>query len=126
MYDKEFMCKRFPDMIPVESVPSLNMIFGFGFGMFGERNFDKQTNTYVTTVFLFIFFIPIFAFGSFRVGEASEEQSHMLGRVTAQTFQFHGRVPMSRLVKGWNWLVLVAGVSLAIYVWWKTRGLGPR
>jgi hypothetical protein len=110
LFDNEYMRKRFPDLIPIENVPSLKMINGIGFSVLGERDYDQLTNTYITTVFLFVLFIPVFAFGSFRVTEVSH-----------QLYQFYGRVPMSRRVRIWNWIMLTVIASLVILIWWKTR-----
>jgi hypothetical protein len=117
----ESLRTRFPDLIPMDRVPALYMFNGIGYGVLGERDPDPQTGTYVTTVFSFILYIPVFAFGAFRVADASPAESHLLGYFRTQSWRFFGRVPMSRLVKAYNWMVFLAIMSLVSYVFWKTR-----
>jgi hypothetical protein len=121
MFDKEYMCERFPDMQWVESVPSMNTINGCGFMPMGERDRDAQTNTYVTTVWLVIFFMPVSAFGSYRVAEISSGGGiyAVVGSARSSSWRFFGRVPMSTFNRTWNLLVFIAGASLATFVFWK-------
>lgn len=116
--DKEYMCKRFPEMRWVESVPPMNMFNGFGFNLLGARDRDPQTNTFVTTVYLCVLFIPVFAFGSYRVAEISDRTAYLIvGHVSNSSWRFYGRVPMSWFLKSWNLLVFTAVVGFVIFTW---------
>jgi len=116
--DKEYMCKRFPEMRWVETVPPMNMVSGFGFTLLGERGRDPQTNTFVTTVYLCVLFIPVFAFGSYRVAEISGNAAYLVvGHVSYSSWRFYGRVPMSWFLKSWNLLVFAAVTSFVIFTW---------
>jgi tetratricopeptide (TPR) repeat protein len=97
---------RFPDMQPITKVPSLSTVNGIGFTVYGKRDFDAETGTYVKTYVFCLLFIPLFAVRAYRVADA------------VPGWYFLGRVPLSGLAKFWNVLVLtliVGGIGLG---WW--------
>ena len=114
-FDREFLRKRFPDMEPVEQIPSMTMINGIGFMPVGERDRDSMTDTYVTTVFFCFIYLPLFGFGSYRVADASPPETHLLGRFHTESWHFYGRVPMSTFCKIYNVAVLCAIASLFLF-----------
>ncbi|MFT5131444.1 MAG: hypothetical protein ACI8W8_005080, partial [Rhodothermales bacterium] len=88
--------ERFPKMTPVGSVPSLSTINGCGLSLYGGRDHDPITGTYIKThVFVFIF-IPIFALKAFRVADAE-----------TGGWYFIGREPLSGFARGWNKLLFM-------------------
>ncbi len=105
---------RFPDMKPVKSPPILYTINGVGFTVYGNRDHDPMTNTYVITHFFTIFFVPIFAIGAYRVISALEGG-----------WYFHGKVPLSWLTRSWNILMLLAIVSGAGAIWYSNHTSSP-
>jgi uncharacterized Zn finger protein (UPF0148 family) len=86
---------RFPDMQPTDGVPPLWTINGIGFSFYGARDFDEATGSYVKSACLCVFFVPIFVTGSYRVIDGQQGGWHVLGKV-----------PLSSLAKGWNWMML--------------------
>ena len=52
---------KFPELRPVSSPPPLQTINGVGLMVYGSRDYDEGTNTYVVTLFFTFLFIPIFA-----------------------------------------------------------------
>src|SRR5262245_41604869 len=77
---------RFPDLQPGQP-PSLFTFNGIGTMMYGSRDFDEMTGTYVTSACFTVFFVPIFVIGSYRVADAPAEGWlstggwHVLGKV---------------------------------------------
>ena len=99
--------ERFPDMQPVTKVPPLSTVNGIGFTVYGRRDFDADTGTYVKTYVFCILFVPLFAVRAYRVADA------------VPGWYFLGRVPLSGLAKFWNFFVLVliaGGIGLG---WWN-------
>lgn len=101
MSDENYPESKFPDMKPVNSPPSLWTVNGIGLTIYGARDFDQETGTYVKTHFLAVVFVPLLALGAYRVADAP------------QGWYFIGRVPLSMLAKLWN-LTLVLGIAVTI------------
>jgi hypothetical protein len=59
-------------------------INGFGTKLYGKSNVNEVDNSYITTKFFVLFFIPIFPMGSYRVIKGKEEQS---GSFTLREYQ---------------------------------------
>ena len=87
--------ERFPKMRPVNKPPSLYTMNGFGAGVYGNRDADIETGTYVKTYCLCALFIPVIALGAYRVANAE-----------GGGWYFIGKEPLSRFAKAWNWIVL--------------------
>ena len=88
-------------MRPVGSAPSLFTLNGFGLGMYGKRDFDAETGTYIKTRCFCALFIPLFPLDAYRVADAPGRGWYFLGKERASGF-----------VRGWRWcmLALAAGV----------------
>jgi len=85
----------------------LGSLNGFGFGMHGRRDFDRDTHTYIKNHTVTALFIPIFSLGSYRVADAPDGGWYFLGKEKMGSF-----------AKGWNILLstAVAGlIGLACY-----------
>jgi len=99
---------RFPDMRPLKSLPALSTVNGFGCTVYGSRDYDPDTGTYVKTHCLCVLFIPLLMLGAYRVADAP------------QGWYFIGRVPLSLLAKAWNWLVILAILGgIGFFGWYK-------
>ena len=71
--DEEFdLDRKFPFMKPVNSAPSMHTINGIGLTLYGNREFDNETQTYLKSYCFCILFVPIFWFSSYRVADASD------------------------------------------------------
>ncbi len=88
--------EKFPDMKPVRSAPSLITSHGVGTTVYGRRDYDADTNTYVKTHCVCFLFVPLLALGAYRVADAP-----------AGGWYFIGRVPLSTLARAWNYLILL-------------------
>jgi hypothetical protein len=105
---------RFPDMKPINGPPSLFTLNGVGLMVYGERDHDPLTGTYVVTLFFTIVFVPIFAFSAYRVAPAQEGGWYFLGKV-----------PLSRVTRGWNFGVLAAILLSCGGFWWHHHANDP-
>ena len=103
--------ERFPDLQPVNDAPSLFTVNGCGFGVYGKRDYDKETNSYIKTYCLCLIFIPILAISAYRVCDAP-----------TGGWYFLGKVPVSGLANIWNKLlcflifILISG-GIAAHQW---------
>src|ERR1700722_7765111 len=82
--------EKFPDLTPIAGSPNLHSVNGIGFCIYGNRDHDEESATYVKTRCFCVFFVPIVAVDAYRVANASEG------------WFFLGKVPLSRLAFGWN------------------------
>jgi hypothetical protein len=97
-------------MRPIKSPPSLFTMNGFGAAVYGNRDADIETGTYVKTYCLCAVFVPVIALGAYRVADAPEGG-----------WYFIGKEPLSRLAKTWNWaflcilILLGTGIGVSSY-----------
>src|SRR5262245_43915360 len=91
---------RFPDMRPIQKVPSLGLFHGCGLTLYGSRDQDPETGTCVKTHCFCLVGIPLFTLGAYRVAELP------------QGCYILGRVPLSALARAWNYVVLLALLGL--------------
>jgi hypothetical protein len=99
--------QKFPEMQPVSRAPSLGTLNGVGTMMIGRRDFDEETGTYVKTHCFTFLFIPLLAFGAYRVLDAP-----------GGGWYFLGKVPLSGFASAWNKLVALfvfVGAGLGAY-----------
>src|SRR5687768_13495431 len=99
--------ERFPKMRPLKNPPTLYTMNGFGVSVYGNRDADIETGTYVKTYCLCALFIPVFALCAYRVANAEEGG-----------WYFIGKEPLSRFAKAWNSLFLgiliLLGTSIGV------------
>ena len=62
--------QKFPLMTPVKSAPPLSRINGCGVSLYGKRDFDAETASYVATWCLSILFVPCLGLRAYRVAKA--------------------------------------------------------
>lgn len=100
----------FKGMRPVTKAPGLTTVNGMGFKMYGKRDQDAQTQTWVSTRYFVLFFLPVCPVASYRV------------RRDGSSWVFLGRVPFGRNQRvhlGACGAALAALLGLA--VWGSTR-----
>lgn len=108
------LAQKFPDLEPMGRMPVLVRVNGFGASLYGRRDHDLETGTYVATHCLSALFIPVFALRSYRVSNSSHGG-----------WFFLGREPLSAFAKAWNLLavcILFAGAVSAAWCW---HGVSP-
>jgi hypothetical protein len=62
--------EKFPEMTPVKGAPALFRLNGCGLGLYGRRDADHQTGTYVSTYCLCLIFVPVLALTAYRIADA--------------------------------------------------------
>ncbi|MBI1917931.1 MAG: hypothetical protein HYS12_24825 [Planctomycetes bacterium] len=105
----EDLSSRFPQLRPIQSAPSLSTVAGIGCMVYGRREVDAETGTYVKTHWFTLLFVPVFALGAYRVADAPPG------------WHFHGREPLSPGAKAWNVGILCLLLGLIGFVWWNVR-----
>ncbi len=68
----EVLSEKYRHYRPIKSAPSLFTLNGCGLAMYGNRDYDEETGTYVKTHALCLIFVPILALGAYRVADAPE------------------------------------------------------
>lgn len=106
--------QKFPRLRPSKGVPALFSINGIGLILYGRRNFDAETKTYVKTRCVCLVYLPLFALDSYRVADTGDGQWVVLGKE-----------PISSLARGWN--VFVAGMILwgGLNLGWEAHTSSP-
>ncbi len=92
---------KFPQLRAVKSPPPLIRINGIGLGMYGRRDADPETGTYIKTHCFCFVFIPILAIGAYRVADAE------------RGWYFIGKERLSSFAKSCNFGVLCLSLLLA-------------
>lgn len=100
------LAEKFPDLQPTSSVPSLWDVLGFGMGLYGTRDFDEETYSFVKTHCITALWIPVFALRAYRMA------------VTEQGVLVLGRQPISTFARLSNYLVVSCVLfAVGIRVW---------
>src|SRR5262249_24378604 len=103
---------RFPDVRPITSDPQLFHLWGFGLYLYGERDFDPPTESFVRTVCFCLLYIPIFAWRAYRVAP-TDDGWKILGRVPVS--------PASRVLSALASLTVLGGSGyLAFMAYWNS------
>ncbi|MBI1831837.1 MAG: hypothetical protein HYR84_10345, partial [Planctomycetes bacterium] len=105
--------QHFPGMTPITSAPSLWSVNGIGLTVYGERDHDPDSGTYVKTRFFTILFFPIFAIDAYRVAPAPEG------------WYFLGKVPLSNLMRAWNTVLVLALMLTGGGIWYHHHTTNP-
>ena len=67
-------------MRPLGSAPALFRINGIGVGMYGKRDIDPVTGTYIKTRCFCVVFVPVFPIDAFRVADGPGRGWYFLGK----------------------------------------------
>jgi len=97
---------KFPELEPIQSLPSLWHFMGCGMLLRGRRDFDEETQSYIQNHCLCILGIPILAFRAYRIVDTTGGK------------YFLGREPLSILARALTAFVLLAAlVAGGTYGW---------
>lgn len=105
--DLQQACRRarvFKDVDGSKKSPTLYTLNGIGATFYGQRDHDKETNSYVTTHWFTILFVPIIPLAAYRVSSTG-----------GNSYSIYGKVPLSAFLKKYRWAVLAAIVLLIIW-----------
>lgn len=106
--------EKFPNLTPINNSPALFTLNGFGMGVYGRRDYDEETGTYVKTHCLCALFIPIIALRAYRVADAG-----------SGGWYFIGREPLSMFAKLWNLALVVTVATTIAATMWNAHGNSP-
>ncbi len=102
--------ERFPEMKPVKTAPAMSTLNGVGARVYGRRDYDPESGTYVLTHWFTILYIPILPLGAYRVANAENGGWYFLGRV-----------PVSAAAKAWATCLLLIAASVGGAFAWKAH-----
>lgn len=71
----------FGQLSPISDAPSLRTINGFGFGLYGNTDYDKGTDSYAATYYFLGLFIPLCPIARYRVRSAGDGHYSFLGKL---------------------------------------------
>lgn len=90
-------------MTPITHAPGLRTIDGIGTTLYGSSDYDRETDSYVSTHYFTLLGIPVFPLARYRVRKLS-----------GKTFQFLGKVPLRSGDIWHRWIALMIGGLIAI------------
>ncbi|MEZ6185808.1 MAG: hypothetical protein R3F62_12460 [Planctomycetota bacterium] len=111
---EEILAERCPRMTPIRGTPTLFTLNGFGLTLYGARDRDPVTGTYVKTQYLAALFLPVLAIGAYRVADAPRGGWYFLGKE-----------PLGPLAKAWTFAVLAVGLTFLAAVGWAVHTSSP-
>src|SRR5690348_13346463 len=62
--------QKFPHLVPGKKPATLSRVNGCGGAMYGRRDHDPETNTYISTWCISLVFVPVMCLRAFRVADA--------------------------------------------------------
>src|SRR4051812_23498202 len=63
---------KFPDLRPDRSIPPVRNILGFGLFLYGDRDYDLETESFVRTLWLCVLYFPLFALRAYRTAPGDQ------------------------------------------------------
>jgi tetratricopeptide (TPR) repeat protein len=108
---------KFPELRPIESVPLLWSVKGCGLLLYGRRDEDEETCSYVRTYGLCLLGIPILNIGAYRYAEFAHGPD-VLGRVPLSQSEWAINSLMLMLV-----LLVSMGLPFGFGLWALNRSL---
>ena len=83
---------------PIKSTPTMYTFNGIGSKLYGKRDFDTHTQSYVATLYFTFVFLPIFPLASYRVRDAGGSRYQFLGKVPLKWTAFIGPVIVALII----------------------------
>lgn len=71
----------FAPLKPISAAPSLRTINGFGFRLYGNTDYHKETNSYASTYYFVGLFVPLIPLARYRVRDTGPSQYSFLGKL---------------------------------------------
>ncbi|HEX9047062.1 MAG TPA: hypothetical protein VF988_08535 [Verrucomicrobiae bacterium] len=105
---------KFPNLQPIQRLPTLMRINGCGVGIVGKRDHDPETHTYVKTYCVCVLFIPVLALSAYRVANAPNGG-----------WYFIGKEPISGFARSWNLTMALLAVVIGLSVAWNEHTSSP-
>jgi curved DNA-binding protein CbpA len=73
------------DLRPIDDAPTVACGYGTGTRMYGRRDYDSHTKSFISTIYFVVLFIPIFPLERHRVIDQGEQGWKFLGKVPFST-----------------------------------------
>ena len=89
---------------PITSTPGMFTLYGIGTRLYGSRDHDSRTGSYIATLYFVVLFIPIFPLACYRVIAQGD-----------RSWSFLGKVPFSNAEKTHLNVALVALAGLLLW-----------
>lgn len=89
--------KIHPDLEPVGSAPSLFSFYGFGTGLYGNRDYSPESKSSIKTLYLTALYLPIIPLRAYRVIKEGRQ------------YYFLGRTPVSKLARNGALAAILTG-----------------
>lgn len=83
---------------PIKSTPTMYTFNGIGSKLYGKRDFDPHTQSYIATLYFTFVFLPIFPFASYRVRDSGGNRYQFLGKVPLKWTAFVGPVIVALII----------------------------
>lgn len=100
--------RLFASLTPISSAPSLSTLNGFGCTLYGNSDYDSESQSYVATHYFVALFVPLFPLARYRVISTGEKGFRFLGKLPLRKFdQWHLGISLSLVFL----LVIIGAVS---------------
>lgn len=96
--DKIDIEKIHPDLEPIDDAPSLFSFYGFGLGLYGNRDFSAESQSSIKTLFITLLYIPLIPIRAYRVVEGGGK------------YYFLGRAPVSKTARNGSIAAIFLGM----------------
>lgn len=94
----------FRDVDTAQRTPSLSTFNGIGARFYGRRDYDAETNSYITVHWFVLLYFPIIPLACYRISD----RGHNL-------YTIYGRVPLTPFLRKYRWGSLAAIALLVIW-----------
>lgn len=78
--------KTWKNLKPIKAAPTLTTWNGIGSHLYGKTDYDVSTNSFLTTLYFCIVFIPLFPLARYRVIDAGNGSYRFLGKAPLRKF----------------------------------------
>jgi hypothetical protein len=92
---------------PVERPPTLFMVNGIGTTLYGRQQPDASDGTYIGTLFLVFFLLPVFPLGQYLVRPSA---------TCRRGWYFLAKVPLDRAMRLWQQLAALAAIAALLAI----------
>ena len=82
----------------IDNAPSMFTFNGIGTRLYGKRNYDSASQSYIATLYFTILYAPIFPLSAYRVRHAGGNQYQFLGKVPLKWTTFIGPAVVALLI----------------------------
>ncbi|MCX7313739.1 MAG: hypothetical protein NTV56_18945 [Alphaproteobacteria bacterium] len=94
-------------LTPISSAPALFSFNGIGVTIYGRSDYDRDTNSYVTTHYFVLLFVPIFPIARYRVIDAEGGKYRFLGKLPLRKFdRWHFAISLAVIAAAVVWVTI--------------------